>query len=167
MQMILFILPFILILIAGPLSNLVVMASYCHGLVTVIIVLQIMLYNWFVLRIMFKDKLQREINPLYSLKKAEKYSETVKEKIAEGRVQLEGMFMTAIFTAWISPCSVMINNKSHKSKFLIVSSTISVIGHIVGICGVAIFAKHRDLSQMSSPPISHCFPAGMHNYSEK
>ncbi len=166
MGMILFVLPFILLLIAGPISNLVLMTSYCHGWVTVLIVF-IMLSNWFVLRIMFKEKLKRIIVSLYSLKKAEKYSKTVKEKEAEGREQLKVMFMTAIFTAWISPCSVMSNNMTHKSKFLIVSSTICTFGHIVGIISVGMIAKNIDLSQMSSPPIFHCFPAGMHNYSEK
>ena len=41
------------------------------------------------------------------------------------------VFITAVFTAWITPCTVWTNNFTHKSYFLIISSLTTTVAHML------------------------------------
>jgi len=161
-----FILPVIMCLIAGPLCNLVLMASYYQGWIIIFISL-IMLLNFFILYLRFRKKLLNRVDEIFGHEKKKEYPDMIKEKIELGKQQTEVKVLTAIFTAWVSPCSVMSYNNMYQSRFLIASSSTSFIVHIIGICSVALFAQFSDLSKMSNPPIFHCFTLDQHNYTEK
>jgi hypothetical protein len=164
MKMTLFAVPFILVLIVGPLCNLVLMASYNYVLVILNIIFN-MAFNGLVLKKFCRDKLLKNVELLYGHRNP-KYEETSKEKIELGKQQTEAMLLTSVFTAWVSPCSVMSNNKVYTSWFLMISSITSIIMHIAGLCCISLFAKFGDLSQISNPTILHCFTNNT-NFSEE
>ncbi len=70
-------------------------------------------------------------------------------------------YYIAIFTSWISPCTVWSNTFKFKSSFLIVSSLLSLTAHAVGILSIYLLTHFgyllRDLSQFENPPLTHCF----------
>ena len=164
MTMILFVLIFIVGLITGPLCNLVLMSSYYQEAVVIFISLNIVshLFN----ATSFKQELLDYVKILYGHTNS-KYLEKQKEENELGKVHLDEMIIRAIFTSWISPCTVMSNNDVHKSKFLIVSGRTSFIGHLFGLISVIFFALYADLSQQQNPPITHCFKKGLFDYSKK
>ena len=164
MPMILFVLVFIVGLITGPLCNLVLMSSYYQEGVIIFISLNILshLFN----ATAFKKELLEYVKILYGHTNT-KYLQKEKEKNELGKVHLDEMIIRAIFTSWISPCTVMSNNDVHKSKFLIVSGRTSFIGHLFGLISVIFFALYADLSQQQNPPITHCFKKGLFDYSKK
>jgi hypothetical protein len=65
------------------------------------------------------------------------------------------VFWTAIFTAWMSPCSVWENNLITKSYFLLVSSSTKIIIHCFSLISICIYISFDDLSS-SLAPIFHC-----------
>jgi hypothetical protein len=74
---------------------------------------------------------------------------------------LSTKYYIAIFTSWISPCTVWSNTHKFKSSFLIVSSLVSLTAHAVGILSIYLLTHFgyllRDLSQYENPPLTHCF----------
>ena len=117
----------------GPLVGLILMASYYEGKCIVAIV-TIMLGHSIVLYKVFKVRLGEKIEDLYRHQNT-KYSNLNQEKIELGLQQRDKILLTAIFTAWISPCIVMINNILYESYFLTISSITSFMGHI--ICSIS------------------------------
>jgi hypothetical protein len=65
------------------------------------------------------------------------------------------VFWTAVFTAWMSPCTVWENNLITKSYFLIVSSSLSIIIHSLSLISICIHISWDELSYHLSP-IFHC-----------
>jgi len=153
--MIVFNFPFIMCLLAGPLCNLVLVASYYQGWVILFIFL-IILSNCIILFTLFRNKLLFVVGMKFGYDKDEN-PELTNEKLELVRQQNDVKILTAVLTAWVSPCSVLSNNRNYKSKFLLVSSLTSFIGHIIGICSIALHVKFSDPSLMSNPPIFHCF----------
>jgi hypothetical protein len=141
----LFIIPQILF----PFLSLVLMVAYIKGFVIIFIAL-IVFTNAIVLKL---KCLKRHLSPdyitdLYNNKK-------------QGDEDSEEIFLTAIFTSWIAPCTVWSNNNTFKSYFLITSSLICLLGHALGIVSVYLLTYFgcllTDVSQSESPPFTHCF----------
>jgi hypothetical protein len=144
----------IMILIAGPLAAVVCMASYLREKVIMSIVLIIGL-NACVLKFpCLAEKLYPKIQDLYESHELRGISEDDERR---GKKESETMFYTAIFTSWISPCTLWANNYKCKSYFLLVSSFTSLLSHAILVAFIFIHISSADLSQYDNPPITHCF----------
>jgi hypothetical protein len=115
--------------IIGSVATLVLSAAYLRELVTVVILFQLL--SQFVV---------------------------LKSLLLKGRTISDtqaNVFWTAVFTAWISPCTVWENNLITKSYFLLVSSSTSVIVHFFSLIFICIHISLDDLSSRLAP-IFHC-----------
>jgi hypothetical protein len=65
------------------------------------------------------------------------------------------VFWTAVFTAWMSPCTVWENNLITKSYFLLVSSSTSIIIHCFSLISICLHVSLDELS-LHLAPIFHC-----------
>jgi hypothetical protein len=135
-----------------PLFSLILLASYFREFVIVFIAIVVSM-NAAVLKLKCLTlKLYCPIRKLYGFDD---------EHIKFGQKESEQIFYTALFTSWISPCTVWSNNFTRKSYFLIVSSLTTLVGHALGITFLVFLTYFEvfkiDLAQTKSPPITHCF----------
>jgi hypothetical protein len=65
------------------------------------------------------------------------------------------VFWTAVFTAWMSPCTVWENNLITKSYFLLVSSSTSILIHSLSLISICIYISVDEFS-LHLVPILHC-----------
>ncbi len=65
------------------------------------------------------------------------------------------VFWTAVFTAWMCPCTVWENNLITKSYFLLVSSSTSIIIHWFSLIFICIYI-YLDKLSLHLAPIFHC-----------
>ncbi len=65
------------------------------------------------------------------------------------------IFWTAVFTAWMSPCTVWENNLITKSYFLLVSSSTSIIIHCFSLISICLHVSLDELP-LHLAPIFHC-----------
>ncbi len=65
--------------------------------------------------------------------------------------------MTAVFTAWISPCCVWINNFKIKTFFLLTSSLTSCLSHLISLCLLHFALDMGGQLEYSEAPVIHCF----------
>lgn len=145
-KMQLFILPAIMVQLLLPLYSLVYMAANIREFVFLFICF-ISLANYFVLKLpCLKDHLFPTLYAFFHL-----------EELQAGKEEANLVFLTAVFTSWISPCTVWANEWFGRSYFLIVQSFTTMICHTLGIIGTLYFAAHTDWSNHSQPPITHCF----------
>lgn len=143
----------IMILIAGPLAAVVCMASYLQEKVIVCIILIIGLNACVLKSPCLAEKLYPEIQQLYESHELDGVSE---DDERQGKKESETMFYTAIFTSWISPCTVWANNFKCKSYFLLVSSFTSLLGHALVIAAIFVYISSTDFPLLDNPPITHC-----------
>jgi len=123
------------ILIVGPLSSVVCMAAYFKENVIVCIIIisaliALVLKSPYLEDLLYDDDDLEEAYKSYELKQ-----------------------ITAIFTSWISPCTMWFS----ESKFIFVSSLTNLFGHFVGIASILIFISTAALPLNDNPPITHCF----------
>jgi len=78
------------------------------------------------------------------------------QKENAGRESTE-IFLLSVFTAWVSPCSVWSNNFLIKTKFLLVSSTLTLCVHTFNIAMLCIIVQINQLISFNNPPFFHCF----------
>ncbi len=128
-KLIVFVFPLIMLQITGSVSSLVLLAAYLREVVIAIIVFHI-LAQFIVLKfVLLKGR-----------------------SISDNQTNV---FWTAVFTAWMSPCTVWENNLITKSYFLLVSSNTSIIIHYLSLIYICIYISLDDLSS-SLAPIFHC-----------
>ncbi len=65
------------------------------------------------------------------------------------------VFWTAVFTAWMSPCTVWENNLISKSYFLLVSSSTSILIHCFSLISICLHVSLDELP-LHLAPIFHC-----------
>ena len=65
--------------------------------------------------------------------------------------------MTAVFTSWISPCCVLINNFKKKTFFLAASSLTSTISHLICLCLLNFALNTCKSFEISEAPAIYCF----------
>lgn len=146
MKMQLFILPAIMVQLLLPLFSLVYMAANIRELVFVFICL-VTLTNYLILRLpCLKDHLFPTLYAFYGL-----------EEFQVGKDEENEVFATAVFTSWISPCTVWANQWLCRSYFLVVQSFTTMICHALGIIGTLCYEAYTDWSKHLQPPITHCF----------
>ena len=110
----------VMILISGPLTSVVCMAAYFHEKVFACILI-IIVVNASVLKSpCLEDKLYpyTYLSNLYESYELEAVPEDVKTRAKQDK---EAILITALFTSWISPCTVWANNIKCNSYFLLVS----------------------------------------------
>ena len=148
-----------LYLLAGPLFVLVILTAYFRWWVLVHII-GIIVINFLVLKCpKLEDILYPDVAKMYG--NYSKYLQTfVIDKAHRDLAEAESdfIFYTAIFTSWLSPCTVWAHNLTCKSYFLLVSSLTTLIGHGVGLMFIYVLLLNSDLSDYANPPITHCFP---------
>jgi hypothetical protein len=137
-----------------PLFSLILMAAYFKEFVIACIAI-ITTLNLAVLTC--QSNQEYHIKRLYASKDETK----MKKMMKKGKQESEEIFLTAIFTSWISPCTVWSNNMKSKSYFLILNSLTTLLGHAVGIVSIFILSYFEvfkmDPLQTKNQPITHCF----------
>ena len=152
-KMVLFVAPFTALLTMGPLSSLILVATYFHGHVFIYTFAIISINATVMKYFYFSNKSSLEqIKNLYNHDKRQIFTDHIVFKKHANLV-----FSIAIFTSWISPCAVWFNNFEMKSYFLVALSTISMLSHCLGISSIYLFIHNCGLLDISSPPIFHCF----------
>jgi hypothetical protein len=152
-SMVIYAAPLITFQIIFPLFSLILMAAYFKEYVIVCIAI-IMMANAIVIKFPC-FKLFRNIWDLYGVDWS--YLK-MKKNMELGHQEVFEMFLTAIFTAWIAPCTVWANNSQVTKYFLLTSSFTTMICHCIGI--LSIYASvyfFLDMSNFDNPPVSHCF----------
>jgi len=118
-NMVLFVFPFAVFLIAGPVFTLIIFASYVKlGIILVIVILTVLASL-----LVSKCLISRQRN---FGKENAPISYEFKE-IAAG--QQKGILIITALTSWITPCIVWTNNFVAKSYFLVSSSATSILAH--------------------------------------
>lgn len=74
----------------------------------------------------------------------------------QGLQESKIILLTSALTSWITTCTVWSNNLSHKSFFLLISSTTSILCHIFSLISIYIFNSLDLISFGSFAPITHC-----------
>ena len=138
------VLPFNVLLLLGPLSSLILMASYGKLLVLAQIAL-ITLINAFVLKLLHFYPRDKIVSIFYKLREL-------------GNKEAKQMFFNCVFTSWISPCAVWANNSLKRTKFLLHSVLITISVHILCTAALYFYLKTYGLAYSNHPPIFHCFP---------
>ena len=108
------VLPLNALLISGPLFTLILVASY-HQISIVFLIMAVLALNWVILKKIYfsKDQKMVLIREIYN---------NMKES---GTKEASQIFYHSVFTSWISPCTVWVNNNLKRSKFLITTSLIT------------------------------------------
>jgi ankyrin repeat protein len=74
-----------------------------------------------------------------------------------GTKESNAIFFNAMFTSWVSPCTVWTNTFMEKSKFLMLSSSITLSVHLLNLINLFLISDLDMLSSIENPPILHCF----------
>ena len=147
-------------LLSGPLFSLVILTAYFRWLVFVHVFCVIGI-SFLVLKKC--PKLRNKLYPEISMTHGN-YSNHEKEYFIDnehrdmGESDSDSLFYTAIFTSWLSPCTIWARSLICESYFLLVSSLTTIIGHGVGLMIIYVLLLNSDLSDYANPPITHCFP---------
>jgi ankyrin repeat protein len=130
----------------GFLYSLILITSYFQLYVLVVIGASALL-NYIILKAIYFDKKETEtiIKTLYHSEKE------------YGTKELNKVFWMTVYTAWVSPCTVWANNFALKTKFLFVSSSVTIAVNFLSITLLYIFVHFNGLIDEVNPPFSHCF----------
>ncbi len=144
--------PFIFVLITGPLLSTILMATYFHGyaifFVLIILVSNAAIMMWKFFR---KERTDNLMIRFYS------------SDVEKGKQQSRFFFLISIFTSWVSPCTVWYRKYLYESWFLLVLSSITLFIHLLGTGFLFGFINIHGIVESSSPPIFHCFFNGSIN----
>ena len=152
LKMMAFIMPFIILLISGPLFCIILMSTFFHGYVFLYVAIIICLNALIIKIVYFRRSDKRKIKVVYHINNQAniRFDELAKQ-------ESNSIFLTSVFTSWISPCTVWYNNFEMKSCFLIVLSSLTMIWHASSLLFhylvINLFSNHfpNDL------PLFHCF----------
>jgi hypothetical protein len=128
-KLIVFVFPLIMFQIIGSVASLVLSAAYLREVVIMVILLHV--FTQFIVL---------------------KFFLLIGKPITDHQTNV---FWTAVFTAWMSPCTVWENNLITKSYFLLVSSSTSILIHSLSLISICIYISLDELS-LHLAPIFHC-----------
>ena len=139
---VLFVLPVIIWLIAGPLWSIILMAAYFQVYAVLAIAL-ILLANYLTLKNIYlrEGSMLKDVLELYNHRNDDTL-DTAREE--HGLEDMNLKFSWAVFTSFVSPCTVWINNLTKKSYFLLVSSFVTNICHFYGVLFLFVFVHALD-----------------------
>ena len=145
--------PFITMQVVANLVTLSIAAAYFKsyslfcGLITVIL-------NLVALTAYFKWK--KELRVSQSVYVKSKQDPVYLDSLKHARIESQNMFLTAVLTSWISPCTVWTNNFKKKSKFLLISSLCNFLSNT--LCLVSLYVYLYSSPQESlNLPMTFCF----------
>jgi len=146
-----FIFPFILIHISGPIFCLALLAAYFKALV-ILFVAFIILSNFLAIKFFyFKGKQFQDLQRLYQ----DTGNENRKQE--RGIQDSQSIFITAVATCWITASTVWSNNLTSNSYFLTISSLTCTLAHCLCFSCLYIFSIFDEFQITSSLPVTHCF----------
>ena len=151
-KMVCFVVLFAVLLVLAPLSTLILIATYFHAFV-IAHIFAIIIVNALIMKLLyFKERHLKRIKDLHISIKHKPFYDLEKVQHSSNFV-----FLVAIFTSWIAPCTVWFNNFEMKSYFLIILSTITMFGHSLGLLSIYMFMHRTGALSADSLPIFHCF----------
>jgi hypothetical protein len=154
--MLFFVMPFITVQVTANLVTLTMAAAYFKGY-SIICVLITILLNAIVLTAYFSFK--KGVGISQSVYVKSKKDPVYVESLRQAQIESHNMFLTAVSTSWISPCTVWANNFNKRTKFLLISSVCSFFSNLM--CLVSIYVYLNIIPQESfnpqNVPITHCF----------
>lgn len=136
-------LPFNILLLFGPLSSLIMTACYGRIIVFAQIVV-IILMNFIIMKLIHFYPQEKIVSAFYQLREL-------------GNKEANQTFLNAIFTSWISPCTVWANNSLKRTKFLLHSVIITVSINTCYTAALYVCVRVIGLTHLEQPPIFHCF----------
>jgi ankyrin repeat protein len=130
----------------GFLYSLILITSYYQLYVLVVIGVSALL-NYIILKAIYFNKKETDtiIKKLYNNEKE------------FGTKEMNNVFWMTVYTAWVSPCTVWCNSFALKTKFLLVSSSITIAVYALSITVLHILVHSYGLIDEVNPPVSHCF----------
>jgi hypothetical protein len=139
--------PLNFLLLAGILYSLILISSYYHLFVLLVIGFSSVVH-YFCLSAVYREKNQ---------------STKIVEKLYDGKNEIgsketNNIFWMSVFTSWVAPCTVWANNKDIKTRFLLLSSAITIAVNMLSITAVYVLVSSVGLMDNVNPPISHCYP---------
>ena len=138
--------PLNFLLLAGILYSLILISSYYHLFVLLVIGFSSAVH-YFCLNAAYRRKaeLVEIIEKLY------------KNNKEFGTKETNHLFWMSVFTSWVAPCTVWANNKNIKKYFLLSSSAITIAVNMMSIIVAFILVRTVGLIDNVNPPISHCY----------
>jgi ankyrin repeat protein len=136
----------IIFLLSGNLYSLILISSYYQLFVLLVIGLSSFVH-YICLKAVYRKKtnLDEIIEKLY--KKNKNF----------GTKETNNIFWMSVFTSWVAPCTVWANNKSIKTRFLLLSSFITIAVNMLSIIFVYIRVNKVGLMDSVNPPITHSY----------
>ena len=135
------------LLILGPLFTLIIVASYFHLYVMVPVIIT-WFSNWIIMSQIYCTKAKED-------EIIEKFYGNYRE---HGIKETRKIFYQAVFTSYISPCTVWANNSLMKTKFLLTSFLIIFATHFWTIIINFSLLKFTQVIRADDfPPVFHCF----------
>ena len=140
-KMTVFALPFVVTLTAAPFASLVLAATVFQANVLALVV-AIVVVNFLVLYFLYIRKAAR-------VKYLELYSGTTdpqfeSQNLAKAHRDCLAIFYTAALTSWVAPCAVLANNFQVQTRFLLVSSIVSLTAHSISISAVTVWIQFQN-----------------------
>jgi hypothetical protein len=145
-KMLVWIMPINIIFLSGFLYSLVFVDSYIQAYILLTIT-SIIGLNGFILFLKYFQKNKREALRRDFYPRDEQH----------GKKESGYIFITAVLTSWISPCSIWSNTFGQKTWFLFYSSSICIIVYFINIITIGIFEKFGFCFPTENHPITRCF----------
>ena len=138
--------PLNFLLLAGILYSLILISSYYHLCVLLVIGFSSVVH-YFCLSAVYRkeDQSKNIITVLY------------KNNKEFGTKETNNIFWMSVFSSWVAPCTLWANNKNIKNYFLLASSLITIVVNLLSIAVVYTLVSTVGLINNVNPPISHCY----------
>jgi hypothetical protein len=136
----------IIFLVSGNLYSLILISSYYQLFVLLVIGLSSFVH-YICLRAVYRKKTDFDeiIEKLY------------KQNKNFGTKETNNIFWMSVFISWVAPCTVWANNKSIRTRFLLLSSCITIAVNMLSIIFVYICVNKVGLLDNVNPPITHFY----------
>ena len=120
------------------------------GLITILL-------NLVALTAYFKWK--KELRVSQSVYVKSKQDPVYVDSLKQARIESQNMFLTAVLTSWISPCTVWTNNFKKKSKFLLISSLCNFLSNVLCLVSLYVYLYSGPQGSLTYDylPMTFCF----------
>ncbi len=137
LKMIMLVLPVIIFQIIGPSFSVIFLTAYFKAFVLLFVILLLITQYLVTYHCCYNYDHNRSFNE----------GENIKRKY---------IFITAVLTAWITPCTVWKNNFQRRTYFLLTSSLTTAITHMLCLSCIYIFTSLDAITFTDLFPITHC-----------
>ena len=152
LKMTILVMPFIIILISGPLLSIILMATFFNEYV-IVFVASIIFLNTVVMKLLYFRKADRK-----NIKKIYHINNKANVRFDElARQESSYIFLTSVFTSWITPCTVWYNNFEMKSYYLLILSWLTLTYHALSIVFHCVVINKFPQIFPTNLSLFHCF----------